>query len=47
LGTTITNQNCIREEIKEKTEFRECLLWFSSDSSVSSVKTLISGYTEP
>jgi ribosomal protein S2 len=26
LGTTITNQNCIREEIKEKTEFRECLL---------------------
>jgi glycerol-3-phosphate O-acyltransferase len=34
LGTTLTDQNCIQEEIKSKTKFRECLLPFGSESFV-------------
>jgi hypothetical protein len=29
---TVTNQNCIHEEIKEQTEFGECLIPFCSES---------------
>jgi hypothetical protein len=31
LGTTLTGQNCMHEEIKNKTKFTECLLPFGSD----------------
>jgi hypothetical protein len=32
LGTTLTNQNSIHEEIKEQIEIRECLLSFCAES---------------
>jgi hypothetical protein len=34
LGTTLTDENCIREEIKSRLKFGECLLPFSSESFV-------------
>ena len=34
LGTTLTNQNSIQEEIKSKIEVRECLLSFGAESFV-------------
>ena len=34
LGTTLTNQNSIQEEIKEQIEVRECLLSFGTESFV-------------
>ena len=34
LGTTLTNQNFILEEIKEQIEVRKCLLSFGAESFV-------------
>ncbi len=34
LGTTLTNQNYIQEEIKQQFEVRECLLSFGTESFV-------------
>ena len=34
LGTTLTNQNAIREEIKEQIEVRKCVLLFDAESFV-------------
>jgi hypothetical protein len=34
LETTLTNQNSIREEIKEQTELGECLLSFGEESFI-------------
>jgi hypothetical protein len=34
LGTTLTNQNSVQEEIKEQIEVRECLLSFGAESFV-------------
>jgi hypothetical protein len=34
LETTLTDQNCIYEEIKSQTKFGECLLPFGSESFV-------------
>ena len=34
LGTSLTNQNSIQEEIKEQTEVRECLLPFGAEPFV-------------
>jgi hypothetical protein len=34
LGTTLTDLNCVHEEIKNKTKFGECLLPFDSESFV-------------
>ena len=31
LGITVTYQNCMREEIKKDTKFRECLLQFGPE----------------
>lgn len=31
LGITVTYQNCMHEEIKKDTKFRECLLQFGSE----------------
>jgi hypothetical protein len=34
LGTTLTDENCMNEEIKEQTKSMECLLPFSSESFI-------------
>jgi hypothetical protein len=34
LGTTITNQNSVQEEIKDRIEVEECLLSFGGESFV-------------
>ena len=34
LGTTLTNQNSIQEEIKSRQKLGECLLLFGAESSV-------------
>jgi len=31
LGTTLTNQNSVQEEIKEQIEVRECLLSYGAE----------------
>jgi hypothetical protein len=36
LGITVTYQNCMHEEIKKDTKFRECLLQFGSEVFFSS-----------
>jgi hypothetical protein len=35
LGTTLTDQNCIHEEIKDRLNFGECLLPVGSESFVT------------
>jgi len=37
LGTTLTNQNSIQEEITTRLKVRECLLLFGAESSVIQV----------
>jgi hypothetical protein len=37
LGTTLTDQNSIQEEIKSETEVRECLLSFGAEYVVFQV----------
>ena len=37
LGTTLTNQNSIQEEIKSRLKLGECLLLFGAESSVIQV----------
>jgi hypothetical protein len=37
LGTTLTNQNSIREEINEQTEVGKCLLSFGAEAFVFQV----------
>jgi len=37
LGTTLTKQNSIPEEIKEQTEVRKCFLSFGAESFVFQV----------
>jgi hypothetical protein len=39
LGTTVTKQNCILEELKSRLKFGEYLPTFSSEPLVSSLKT--------
>jgi len=34
LGTTLTNENSIQEEIKSRLKLRKCLLLFDTESSV-------------